>query len=88
MCTTILRRRNDFGETGLVEAFLAPQVADGAEVGQGEGEAEEIFIADVGDGVAAVFQGDSTTIPIIGGLRGGELQLSGFGVEAEAGWRR
>ena len=48
-----------------------------------EGEAEQIFIAHVGDGIAAVFESHAAAIPVVGGLRGCELQLVGLGVEAK-----
>jgi hypothetical protein len=70
-----------------IQAFLLLQVSEGADVGQAEGETEEILVADIGDGVAAVFKGHAAAVPVVGGLGSGELELAGFRIEAEAGGR-
>lgn len=70
-----------------VQAFLSPQVSERTDVGQSEGEAEKIFIAHIGNGVAAVLEGNAATIPVISGLAAGELQLPEFGIKANAASR-
>src|SRR5208282_51610 len=69
----------------LVQSFLLPQVSERPDVGQGKGEAEQIFVADVGNSVASVFHRHAAAIPVVGGLCGGELQLPGVCVNAEIG---
>src|SRR5208283_5693046 len=68
----------------LIQPFLPPEVSERSDVRQREGEAEEIFVAHVGDGVAAIFEGHAAAIPVIGGLCGGELKLFDFRVKAKA----
>src|SRR5579864_120675 len=73
--------------TGLrtsIQSFLPPQVSERSDIRQREGEAKEIFIAHIGDRVAPVLQRDAAAIPVVGGLRGGELQLLEFLVKTEA----
>src|SRR5215475_8600448 len=71
----------------LVKPLLASQVAKGDDICQAEGEAEQILVADVGDGVPSVFECDAATIPVVRRLCRGKLQMSGFGINAEAGGR-
>src|SRR5579863_3002021 len=73
-----------FQSAGLIQPFLPPQIAQRAQVRQREGEAEQILIAHVGDGVAAVLQRHAAAVPVVGGLGGDELQLPRLGVEAKA----
>src|ERR1019366_6615103 len=72
---------------GLVQPLLTPEVSERADVCQAEGEAKQILIAHVRNGIAAVFDGHTAAIPVVGGLRGGKLQLPRFRVEAKAGGR-
>src|SRR5579864_1673822 len=68
----------------LIQAFLPPQISEGADVGQAEGEAEQILVTHIGDGVAAIFESYSAAIPVVGGLCSGELQRFCSRIEAEA----
>ena len=67
----------------LVEPFLALKVSECGDVGQGEGEAELIFVSDQAEGEAAIFDAESAAIPVVGGLRGLVLKESLIEVEAE-----
>src|SRR5579864_7859645 len=53
----------------LVQAFLPPQISERADVGQAEGEAEQILVTHIGDGVPAIFQSYAAAIPAVGSLR-------------------
>ena len=68
----------------LVEALLLAEVAEGADVGEAEAEAELVFVADGAEGEAAVFEGGAAAVPVVGGLDSGVLQEVEVGVEAEA----
>src|SRR5271165_2212625 len=57
----------------LVESFLPPQVAKRSDVGQSEGEAEQILVAHIGNRVAAILESQSAAIPVVGGLCRGKL---------------
>src|SRR5438552_825683 len=72
------------GASALVEALLLAEVAEGADVGEAEAEAELVFVADGAEGEAAVFEGGAATVPVVGGLDSGVLQEVEVGVEAEA----
>ena len=68
----------------LIEPFLMPQVAKRTDIRQAEREAEQILVAHIGDGVAAIFQRHPAAIPVVGGLGGRELELSRLRIDAEA----
>src|SRR5215470_787141 len=70
--------------TALIQSFLFTEIAERDDVGETEGEAEQILVPHIGDGVAPIFQRDSAAVPIVGCLSGRELQLSGLGIDAEA----
>src|SRR5580692_2381813 len=72
-------------ERVLVEPFLAAEIAERAYVRQSESEAEQILVAHICDGIAAIFHRDAAAIPVVGGLRGSELQLPCFRIETHAG---
>src|ERR1700686_1050231 len=52
----------------LKDFFLAAEVAEGADVGDGEGDAELIFGADLAEGDAAVFEGETAAVSVVGDL--------------------
>src|SRR5205823_8966740 len=67
------------------EAFLAAQIAEGADVGQAEREADLVLIrADSAQGKAAIFHADADAAPVIAGLRGSILQPGEVGIPADA----
>src|ERR1700747_2989696 len=68
----------------LVEALLFTEVAEGADVGEAEAEAELVFVADGAEGETAVFEGGAAAVPIVGGLDRGVFQAAEVGIEAEA----
>src|SRR6478752_3873424 len=67
------------------QPLLAFQIAEGADIGQGKGEAVLVFIADGAEGEAAVFEAEPAAGPVIGGLGGGVLEQVEFAVEADVG---
>src|ERR1700746_3913549 len=69
----------------LVQAFLLADVSKRPDVGQGETEAELVFVADGSQGEAAVLDAESAAIPVVGGLHGAVLQEPEIGVEADRG---
>src|SRR5271168_1582598 len=69
--------------SALVQPLLRPQAAEAADIRQREGEAEQVFVAHIGHGVAAVFHGHAAAVPVIGGLCADELQRLVLGVKTE-----
>src|ERR1039457_799056 len=57
----------------LVQPFLPSQISERTDVRESEDEAEQILIAYVGDGIAAVLQRHTTAIPVVGSLPSREL---------------
>src|ERR1039458_8261300 len=58
----------------LVQPFLAPQAAEAADVCQSEGKAEQVFVAHVGNRVAAILHCHTAAVPVVRGLCGDKLQ--------------
>src|SRR5689334_12423128 len=67
-----------------IEAFLPSQISESADIGKAEGETVQVFIAQVGDGVAAVFEGDAAAVPVVCCLRGRKLEFLGFRIKPGA----
>src|ERR1700731_4531667 len=68
-----------------IQTFLPPQAAEPADIRQGKGKAVQIFVTHISHIVAAVFRSDTAAVPVVGSLRGHELQYVAFRVKAEAG---
>src|SRR5271163_499775 len=75
----------------LEDFFLVAEIAEGADVGDDEGDAELVFCADLAEGDAAVFDGEAAAVAVVADLD--ELVLQGLvgeivadaGGEVEAG---
>src|SRR5262249_24552515 len=65
------------------QAFLALQIAEGADVGQGKSEAVLVFIADRFEGETPVFEADAAAIPVVSGLHGCVLKYIELAVETD-----
>ena len=68
-----------------IETFLASQISKGSDISQAEGETEQVFIAQVGDGIAAVLEGDAAAVPVVCRLGGRKLEFLGLRVKSGAG---
>src|SRR5438046_1128900 len=65
-----------FLEMTLEDFFAAAEVAEGADVGDDEGDAELIFGSDLAEVDAAVFDGEAAAASVVTGLH--DLALQGF----------
>jgi hypothetical protein len=64
-----------YRERKLKNLFLAAEVAEGADVGDGEGDAELVFRAHLAEDDAAVFEREATAVSVVGDLH--DLVLQG-----------
>src|ERR1700733_2633095 len=67
----------------LVQALLRPHAAETGDVRQSEREAEQVFIAHIGNRVTAVLHRHAAAIPVVSGLRADELQRIALRVETK-----
>src|SRR5882762_3241960 len=72
------------GDSGLVEALLPSEVAEGSHICQRKRETILILVAHRSQRKAPVFQAQAATVPVVTGLRRRILQRTMVRVKAEA----
>src|ERR1700730_6147117 len=75
------------GKPPSIQPLLLPQTAKARDMRQRKRKPEQIFVANIGDGVAPVLHGHAAAIPVVGCLRADELQLLALRIHAKTAGR-